>query len=220
MTTKSELFKSLQNTLNRISGSPMKTILKNNAEHSAYEVYVFSLILKAIKNIASDNKITFENLDSGKFVARGGPGRLELNRSSYALFTYRNKEYEVHIDIEVEGTSGMIHEIDISIVDSERANNCRQVGSIPTAPSVKVAFECKYYGNKLNKSLIRTYVGLLDDMGNILFSGFVSNLDNEDIQLYCSKKNRPYFLSSLAPWEKKEQTIFVGLLEKQFKKLL
>lgn len=57
MTTRNNLIVALQQTLNRVASNPMRTLLNNQADHSAYEVYIFSLILKSIKNIAENNEI-------------------------------------------------------------------------------------------------------------------------------------------------------------------
>ncbi|MBT2721458.1 hypothetical protein [Bacillus sp. ISL-46] len=217
--TKREIIKKYRSLLTKLnSDKKMVGILRRKKIDSAYEVYIFSLILKAVKNISDDNKIKFRGIKSDptkKIIFRGSPGKIHSTRYNYgyAEFTYLEKTYEVHLDILYTGTSKVQHEIDISIIDKESANNARNKLENPNTRGLRVAFECKFY-DKLEIHLIRTFIGLLDDMGQVNFACFLSNNKSDSIKQYCTgKKNRPFFFPLVTPLEPDFEIKFVNFIE-------
>ena len=224
-----EIIQSLSSIMNKVAKSPVRPYLRNKAVDAVYELYVYSLIAKAIKNFADNNEVllyTYESpgmvIPATRFIARGAPGHISTYGLSFVEFSYRGVSYEVHLDIEFIGASGVEHEIDISIIEKNKAEKYRLNNKMADSSSLKVAFECKYYSIKLDKSLIRTFMGVLEDMGHVNLSGFASNLYSSNIEQYCNYggKKRPYFLSELYPSNKNKEIQWINHLEIELKKLL
>ncbi len=156
------------------------------------------------------------------FIFRGGPGSIHSNRENYgyAAFEFNDHLLEIHTCVEFVGQSQVLHEIDVCVMRSKEANKARIEEQDPPARSLVVALECKFYDKKLDKSLGREFVGLMDDMSeNIRFSGLCSNNKSDQLERYFSKKDRPYAnfnLSSLNPEIEKD---FVTNLFHALKKL-
>ncbi|GAA2718426.1 hypothetical protein GCM10009865_54430 [Aeromicrobium ponti] len=222
--SKRDLIRSFKNILTEANANKkMVGILRNNADDAAYEAYIFTLILKAIEKLSDDKKVRLKGVNETpkkKFIFRGNPGEIYTTTVNYgyAEFSYLGKLYEVHIDVQYLGTSKVRHEIDISILDKDAAQNCREKRISANARFLRIAFECKFY-ETLQIHLIRTFTGLLDDMGQTDFSCFLSNKSSENIQQFCTgKKNRPFFFPLVIPTEKEHELKFVNFIEVYIRK--
>jgi hypothetical protein len=186
--------------------------LRRNADHAAYEAYVFTLVLRAVEQAGGTveiRSILSPATLPGTFIFRGGPGDIYSTRYDYgyALCSYGDQEFEIHLDVEYRGNSRVSHEIDVSIVDRQEAERCRRTGSQrkPTARKTRGAIECKFY-ERLDTALIRAFVGLMDDMGDLKVSLFASNTTSATLDLYCRRKSkRPTFVGNLVPNSVAEQ---------------
>ncbi|MBA2876920.1 hypothetical protein [Thermaerobacillus caldiproteolyticus] len=217
MVSKLELKKAV-NTLIRRTTIPSRINYRRNIADSIYEAYIFALILKSIKKVGGVVELrSIRNPFSSPpvFIFRGSPGNIHSNSHDYgyAEFTYNGEKYEVHLDVYHEGTSGVRHEVDVSIIDKEHCDNCRRNRKNPQAKHTKAIIECKFYSTtNLRTELIRTFVGLKDDMGSVYIARFCSNKDGENIRKYCSgKENRPRFNGNLVP-SSEEENRFVHVL--------
>lgn len=228
MPTKTDLENAFIEVINDLQNDIFLPDLKRQKVDAAYEAYIFSLILRAIDTFADRSNgqpaIRIKNINGNSnniFTVRGGPGEIYGNSSnySYAEFTYKDVEYEVHIDVQFAGTSTVKHEVDVSIIDKCKAENYRNEGQTAKSVSLRSAFECKFYSSSLEKHLIRAFVGLLDDMGKLELSAFTSNLFSQDIDTYCTSKKRPYFMGRLIPGNR-EVDEFILLLKIQLSRFL
>ena len=187
-----------------------------------YEAYVFSLCVKAARELGANVELRGIQSSAKPFLFRGAPGRIysKFNNFGYAKFQLNGKKFEIHCSIEYEGRSGMSHELDVSILRSIDAQRCREGLTSPKAASLVVALECKYYGGSLPKESARTFVGLIDDMGrNFRLSGLCSNSWNRDIGLYFSPKRRPYSHFGLGPLNTNAETRFLEQAKIELEKL-
>ncbi len=214
MTTINDLRTSINNLL--ATGSlPSTFVLRRNAIDAAYEAYIFTLILHAVRQIGGSvelRSINNPNRPPRTFIFRGSPGRIysSLDDYGYALCSYNGHTFEVHVDVQYYGTSKVLHEIDISIVEHDEADRCRQNGTNPLAGKTKGALECKFYGNNLGTTLIRTFVGLTDDLGTLKISRFVTNHTSRTISKYCTgKTSRPRFMERLTPLNPDAENQFI-----------
>ena len=122
--------------------------------------------------------------------------------------------------MEFAGTSGMTHELDVCIMRAEDADKCRAMPGNPPAASVVGAWECKFYGKKLDKHLARAFVGLMDDLGsNYRLAGFCSNQDHPQMKGYFEPPRRPYPHLLLTPLDPRSEKVFVGTLMAELKKM-
>lgn len=221
MATPAELtsLKAAINKLLDLSASKSLLQLNSNTCERAYEAYIFSLCCKAVKS--AGGTVTLTGIKSGAnpkvAVFRGAPGSMASSNQDfvYANCKLNGKDFEIHVDVEYQGTSGALHEIDVSICDHAHANIVRQTGATPKTIGGKLimAFECKFYEATPSVSLGRTFVGLVSDCGTLRQKGFVSNLPSPKLGQYFSKNTRPEPFLGLTPSTKSSVERFVKNIE-------
>jgi hypothetical protein len=196
--------------------------LARRAGDTAYEAYVFGLCLRAVRELKTTPVLRGITGTPTPFIFRGAPGQIHSKSKNfgYAEFTLNGHDFEIHVDIEFKGTSGMTHELDVCILRAEDANECRLNPDDPRAAALIAGWECKFYGGNLNKGLGRAFVGLIDDMGNnIRLSGLCSNTDHPQLKDYFQPQRRPYPHLRLNPLEKSNEDIFVNMVKAELKKM-
>jgi len=221
MTTLQDL-RSAVTRLLTICGYPGTFILQKNADDAAFEVYVFTLVLRAFRQAGGAiqiRSIEFPNSTPPIFYFRGSPGYIYSRRVDYgyAEIEYNGVSLEVHIDVEHRGSSGVQHEFDVSIISSKEGRKSRR-SNLPSHPShseTSAALECKFYSTNLQKSLIRELVGAGIDMGQLRIYRFVSNRGSPTIKQYCTGPNRrPVYTENLSPLNPRgEQALIDNLVE-------
>lgn len=195
--------------------------LRRNLADAAYEAYIFTLVLRAVEQLGGRvqlRSITSPTTVPPTFVFRGAPGAISSRRYDYgyAACTYRGKAFEIHVDVEHRGNSGVPHEIDVSIIDAGEAARCRATGRNPKAGKTRGMIECKFRDGRLGVELIRTLVGLKDDMGMMKIARLATNVARERsraVSQYCAGKDaRPRTTSELTPLDPTVEQQFVDSL--------
>jgi hypothetical protein len=119
----------------------------------------------------------------------------------------------LHLDVQYEGRSGAIHEVDISIYDRKAADRVRQTPNVfAKTDKLHGAVECKFYESKLGTMLGRTFVGLVDDCGTLQLKLFATNGLSQGLVRYFSPKKRPNRFFRLSPVRPVEETRFVNFV--------
>lgn len=197
--------------------------LNSNTEERAYEAYILSLCCEAVR--IQGGQVIITGINSGAnpspVVFRGGPGSMSSTNQDfcYADCRLRKKSFEIHVDIEYVGQSGANHEIDVSIYDSQAAQNVRASGHSPrTNKALIAAIECKFYASKPGVDLARTFVGLATDCVSNKFKAFVSNRSASGIERFLSKSNSPEPFFDLTPLNPDSEQRFVRYLEQVLRK--
>ncbi len=172
-------------------------ILRSPASiHKLYEVYVATCMMRALREkgahlVPKDTHgVTTHDL---RF--RMAPGLIYSPASSpgYVLVSYEGQEFELHTDLRVLGKSGILHELDVCLIDRTQAQHCRGGNVDPPASSVAAFLEVKYHGVPIPLHEGREYLGLSSEF-TIRPKAFVCNLDNSDIQiLLASHKGTVHF---------------------------
>jgi hypothetical protein len=196
--------------------------LAKNTGDVAYEAYVFGLCLRAVRELGVVPVLKGVTGLPNPFIFRGAPGQIygTSKNFGYAEFTLNNHTFEIHVDVEFKGSSSMMHELDVCIIRGEDANDCRLQHRDPTSAALVGAWECKFYGGRLDKALGRTFVGLMTDMGtNVRLSGLCSNTQEPQLKDFLKSKNGPYPHLCLMPHEKSNEDIFVNALKKELKQM-
>ena len=91
--------------------------LNSNTCERAYEAYVFSLCCEAVRG--AGGTIQLMGIQSGTsprpVVFRGAPGSMASRDQdfAYASCSLRQKRFELHVDVEYQGSSGALHEVDV-----------------------------------------------------------------------------------------------------------
>ena len=198
--------------------------LNNNTCERAFEAYIFSLCCDAVRS--AGGTVTLTGIKSGAnppiVVFRGAPGSMASNNQNfvYANCTLNQKSFEIHVDVEYQGTSGALHEIDVSICDHSHATAVRQTSATPKGAGGKLlaAFECKFYESTPGVNLGRTFVGLVSDCGSLRLRGFISNVPSDKLKQYFSKTTRPEPFLGLNPTNTEAEERFVRNVEQVLRK--
>lgn len=204
--------------------------LNRNTADAAYAGYVFGLVLRAIERVADPNSVRLDSALSTSFpatpptifVIRGSPGPLHSKTQDFghAVFGYRGDEFEVHLGVQFRGSSAVLHEFDISIlnrIDADDSRNRRQ----PSGSGKPCAiFECKFYDNKLGIELGRELVGLRSDFQSVPIVRLVTNSDSASVALFLKKNNRPKMSRLIEPGNSSMEQEFVHAIADELRNTL
>ena len=115
------------------------------------------------------------------------------------FFQYKSVAYEVHLGVQYRGSSGVLHEFDVSILPADAADECRTNNKAPGPGKACALFECKCYSNGLGIELGREFAGLKTDFSSVTMGRLVTNSDSDSGALFLKKTHRPKLSVRLAP---------------------
>lgn len=221
MTTKAQLKLAIEGLL----GIPsVVRLLRLNSDtiERAYEGYILGLCAEAVRR--AGGQATLKGIISGDnptlVIFRGGPGYMssDVQDFCYVSCSLNRKQFEIHLDIEYEGTSGAPHEIDVSFYDEDSAVKVRSTRRLPkTNKKLIMAFECKFYTNSVQSvGLARGFIGLLEDCTKTRLSAFVSNNASNNLKKYLSNKKAKPFLD-LTPFNSDSEDRFIRVVEQELR---
>ena len=190
--------------------------LNSNTCERAYEAYVLSLCVEAVRRAGGTAVLTGINsgANPSPVVFRGAPGSMASRNQNFAFVDceLKNKQFEIHVDVEYQGTSGALHEIDVSMCNKQHADAVRSTKGSPKASgnNLLVTLECKFYESAPGVALGRTFVGLVSDCSGVRFKAFVANLPSDKLQRYFSKDRRPEPFLGLVPTSPDSENRFIA----------
>ncbi len=201
----------------QLNGTPAVLQLNSPTRERAFEAYVLGLIVRAIRQSGGTAVIHGRNSGASPatIVFRGGPGLLGSTAQDFAFARCQlgSEEFELHLDVQYEGSSGAIHEVDVSIYEREAADRVRQAPNVfAKTNKLHGAVECKFYESTLGTTLGRTFVGLVDDCGMLQLKLFATNGLSQGLVRYFSPKKRPNRFFRLSPVRPVEETRFVNFV--------
>lgn len=166
--------------------------------NDAFEVYVLSLVLQAAKSEGAS--IYFESMaginNPAYLVFRTSPGNIYSKAKDYthALIKFSSDlVYEAHIGIYISGTSGVLHECDVSVLKSDEGNFCRRNRVHPKKANTILTAECKFYSGNLGIALGREFLGATMDLGKDN-RFFVSNSQGDNLDKILAHHGRKHYL--------------------------
>jgi len=178
--------------------------LNSNTRERAFEIYVFALVLTAVRQ--AGGTVELRGITSGPnpnpMVFRGAPGHMGSRAQDfcYARCALNGRVFEIHVDVQYEGTSGATHEVDVSMYDSRKAQTVRATaGALPGTVGLYGVIECKCYDSQLDTGLGRAFVGLIDDCGGLQVKCFVTNGQSAGIARYFTQSRRPQPFFNVSP---------------------
>lgn len=183
--------------IKRLIGSLPSNIKSSSSLDNVYEVYLFTLVLRAAQAEGANVILRDQSNPSPRRLHfRSSPGYLNSNiRSySYAEIVFPNKPIlEAHLSVRVSGRSSVLHECDVCILYQTEANLCRQSQDrvAPRSSKVLLNIEAKYYTTSLTLSLGRSYIGLVSDLG-CDSSFFITNTASDSIEKLLSHKGKDW----------------------------
>lgn len=158
--------------------------------NDVYEGYLFTQVVVTARR--SGAAIHYEDVCGNKvhrMVFRTSPTRLYSTAHDYthAVITFgRAPMVEVHVGVQVQGVSGVLHECDVVVLDADEAALCRRKRVNPRAAKCLLAIECKYYSSGLKLGLARGFAGLSADLGNRVYPLFVANIASDSVTKYLT----------------------------------
>ncbi|MGE6321004.1 hypothetical protein ACQKEF_12090 [Pseudomonas oryzihabitans] len=180
---------------NNLKNLPVAT---PNQANDAYEIYAFSLVLKAAAQEGAD--IHFQTV-SGRvnpatLIFRSSPGRIYSMAKDYAhaVISFENTlAFEAHIGVYMEGLAGVVHECDVLVIDAGEGEFCRRAGVHPKKIHAALTAECKFYSGLLGISLAREFLGATIDLGKE-DRFFLSNSDGKTLDRVLAHHKRQRYL--------------------------
>ncbi|MCG5216553.1 hypothetical protein [Streptosporangium sp. KLBMP 9127] len=194
MTSKKDLLRELRTHLR---GARSTSYRSASTVGDLYEGYVFALVVDvAIQSRAS---LRYEDVDGNKtsnLIFRTSPGQLYSKAHAY---THAVVEFgsiapalEVHVGVQVQGRSGVLHECDVLVLARDQAELSRSARVAPKARYCILTIECKFYSKNLPLDLARSFQGLGADLGEKARPTFVSNSSSGTVKKYLSHKGRDW----------------------------
>lgn len=207
----------------QLSVRKMTKKFNSNRLDSLYEAYVFSLCKKAVEK--ANGTVILRGIKSGDnpatLVLRGSPGYMHSTNQDYcyAYCKLNGKEFEIHLDVQYEGNSGAVHEVDISVYDHKAAEKIRSEKSIPKSDKVIMVFECKFYVKSIvSTDMARGFVGLVHDCKGNKVNAFVANNGSDNLKRYFSNKQNIEPFTDLDAANENAEDRFIRVLEQDLRK--
>lgn len=222
MATKADLKLAIDRLLS-ISSVGALLNLNSDTPERAFEGYVFALCGKAVERAGGQAVLTgrLTGAHPATIILRGAPGHMSSDAQDFCYLNceLNNKKFEIHLDVEYEGSSKAIHEIDISFYDKASADNVRSKGTLPkTSGKLIMIFECKFYTHSIpSTSLARGFIGLLQDCNSSKLNAFVSNNASENLKKYMTNKPAEPFVD-LSPLRPNSEERFIYFVEQKLRK--
>ena len=103
-----ELLSAISNLLNLPAAQQLLQLNSNTCER-AYEAYVLSLCVEAVRRAGGIVELTgiLSGPNPNPVVLRGAPGSMASRNQNFAFAScsLRSKRFEFHVDVEYQGTS-------------------------------------------------------------------------------------------------------------------
>lgn len=192
MSTKADLESKIDRLLS-LPGSSRLLQLNSNTVERAYEAYIWALCKRAVERAGGNAVLTgiLSGQNPSPIVLRGSPGSMSSTAQNYCYIDceLHGKQFEIHLDVQYEGSSKATHEIDVSIYDHEGADMVRNTGRLPRSGKLLLAIECKFYtAAPVNTVQGREFVGLIRDFTKTRMNVFASNQATQNLKVYFTNK--------------------------------
>jgi len=191
------LAQTLVDEISNTIGNIPSNLTSHSQIDNIYEVYLFSLVLKAALKEGAVIRFLNQNNSSPKdLYFRTSPGYIGSNRRNYtyAEIVFPSKPtLEAHVSIMISGHSHVLHECDVCVLLQSEATICRRsVDRVaPRSSKVILNIEAKFYTTPLSLGLGRSFLGLTADMSS-QGSFFVSNTSSESVEKLLSYKGKSW----------------------------
>lgn len=207
----------------QLSLNAMQIQLNSNTLERAYEAYVFSLCKVAVEKAGGTVKLrgATGSASPKTIVFRGAPGQMYSTAQDfcYAYCRLNGKEFEIHLDVQYEGCSGAVHEIDVSVYDHAAAEKIRQKKEVPKSDKLIMIFECKFYdGSEVSTNMARGFAGLVQDCKGNKVNAFVANKGSVNLKKYFSNKSNIEPFTDLDAVNGDVEERFVRVMEHSLRK--
>jgi hypothetical protein len=200
-------------------GATSASLNSASRAESLYEGFTFACVIEALTQLGAQFEVRDHNDNATQMLTfRTKPGLIYSPGFTFVLARIGVRELELHTDVRVLGRSGVLHELDVALIDRDEGVRCRQQGVLPRASKVRFLAECKFYGRTVPLNLGREFLGLSSEF-TIRVKTMVSSADNENIRrLITSHKGTENF--NVSPMNPDKVKMFVQWLAKELSQVL
>lgn len=202
-------------------GASAPIFLSKAGPDRLYEGFVLSCLIKALRNIGATLQVrNGHGKPANTLNLRRAPGQIYNNPADvgFVLVNYENRLYEIHTDLRVSGTSKVLHELDICILEETHADSCRHQRVDPNGSKVRFLCECKCFGTSLPLRIGREFLGLCAEF-HARAKTLASNSGNSSILALMRGHDRMTQFS-LRPGDNVKIESFIGWLAKELEHVL
>lgn len=197
------------------------SLVQETSTDKIFEIFVWSCTLKALREIGATLQTKDTNdKPTSSLQFRLGPGMIfsPSTTPGFVHIQYDGNEYELQNGLRVLGSSKVLHELDICILERGAAIRCRQNNIHPESSAVRFLAECKYYGGGLPLHLGREYLGLSSEF-TMRVKTLVANTTKNEVQTLV-KRHRGTTHFELTPNDPAKINRFVGWLATELEHVL
>lgn len=219
MPIRNDILVEIGSTLGSLAGSNLNSY---SALDNLYEVYIFSLILRACRN--QGGHFTLRNITAThrgtRMYFRTAPGYISstTRNYTYADLNFVNKPpLEAHVSIRCTGQSTVLHEADVCVLFKSEAELCRMARArvAPKSAKIIITAETKFYTAALGLHLGRSFLGLVSDFSSD-FPIFITNTNSDSIEKLLSKRGK-HWEHKITPSNVGDVNRLIGIFETAFK---
>ena len=167
-----------------------------------FEAYVLSLVLKSARDEGATISYTSrDGRPATSLIFRTSPGYIFSTAKNYThvVISFPDQPtLEGHVGIKVSGKSGVLHELDVAVLESAEAENCRQNNLNPRSVKALLGVECKFYASSLQLHLARGFVGLVADL-SVKNPFFVTNTNSASVEKLLSHRVKNGWERDISP---------------------
>jgi hypothetical protein len=133
-----------------------------------YGIWIFSLAFDEARN---GRAAALQGLRPGpEAVFRGKPSDLDSRTTyTYAQALGAKRDWEIHVDVNMHGVSGVTHGIDVSVIPERSVNEARTSGRPPRLSRNGLGVEAKCFGSKITPNEGRVTLGFQLEMESVFW---------------------------------------------------
>lgn len=167
-----------------------------------FEAYTFTLIIQAARDEGAT--VDFKSRTGASvtsLILRTSPGHIYSTAHDYthAVIEFPGRPaLEAHTGIKVAGKSGVLHELDVAVLERSEAESCRINSVSPRSSKVRIAVECKFYTSALQLHLARGFLGLIADI-SAKSPFFVTNTSSVSVEKLLSHRAKHGWEKDITP---------------------
>jgi hypothetical protein len=173
--TKAELVKEIGAVLRRVGA----TYAAAGTRDKHYGIWIFSLAFDEARN---GRGAALQGLRPGpEAVFRGKPSDLNSGAAyTHAQALGAKRDWEVHVDINMLGASGVTHGVDVSVIPDTRIKDARTKMRPPLLSGSGLGVEAKCFGSKITPNEGRVTLGFQLELGSVFW--LVATTTNKAVQ--------------------------------------
>ena len=167
-----------------------------------FEGYVLSVVAQAAS--AEGASVQIANATGG-LLLRTSPGRIYGTARNGAPYSYvvidfdGHPQLEAHVGVRVEGSTRVLHECDVMVVEAAEAQASRMNRVEPRSKKLLVSTEAKFYTQPLGVDLGRSFIGLISDVASKHRCLVTNAADNDVVAALMAPDTARNFFEDVAP---------------------